>query len=483
MRFDFARARFVDTETGRDQLAVVGADSVLTWDELADASDQWMREALERGATRDVPLVIVGHKQAAFIIAITGCLRLGIPFVPVDIIYPTERIQRICEISRSLLLFRADDSGFTKLIEVNQPLAEKQLAYIIFTSGSTGEPKGVQIGMEGVIELAEWMQTSFALGDKPVFMNQAPFSFDLSVYEIVGFLHLGGTCLLNSREIVTDVEAFYARLRKYAVTVWVSTPSFAYQQLLTANFSHTKLPSLKTFLFCGEVLPGTLAKRIRQRFPDSAIINTYGPTEATVATTWMFIDDDVLRRHDPLPVGLEKPGTSVFCDPDSGELCILGNNVMRGYLNRPDLNATKLFHQEGKRGFRTGDTGHIDGHSLVFCDGRMDDQIKLNGYRIELAEVDAAMRKLPGVLNASTIAIRRADGTAIRLVAFIVMTTGTNAVLAGDESALKDALTQHLPKYMIPSEIIARESLPMSPNEKVDRKRLADIYTTLARQV
>ena len=476
MKFDFMQACFVDQTVDRERDAIVGSDLVLTWAQLEEESDIWIRKAREHGAQRDVPLVILGHKQASFIVAITGCLRLGIPFVPIDTIYPSERIQRICDISKSTLLFRADQSRFEKLNEIVTPLAEKQLAYMMFTSGSTGEPKGVQIGVESVVELGSWMRDSFGLGDHPVFMNQAPFSFDLSVYEIVGTLYLGGTCVLNSREVISDTEKFYVRIRDHRATVWVSTPSFAYQQLLSRDFNQKSLPFITTFLFCGEVLSTGLVKHIRQRFPNSNIINTYGPTEATVATTSIFIDDVILNEYDPLPVGYQKSGTKIYCDSHTGELCIVGNNVMRGYINREDLNATKMFSQDGKRGFRTGDSGFVDENGLIFCSGRLDDQIKLHGYRIELSEIDAALRELPGVLTGATIALRKSDGTVVRLISYIVPSAENTKYNDLDLERWKEKLSNVIPNYMIPSEMIVCEALPMSTNDKVDRKALTEIY-------
>ena len=175
---------------------------------------------------------------------------------------------------------------------------------------------------------------------------------------------------------------------------------------------------MRTFLFCGEPLPAALAKKLRQRFPDAAILNTYGPTEATVATTWIEITDVVLAQHDPLPVGHAKPDCELLVT--DGEICIVGDHVMRGYLNRADLNEQKLFvHADGRRGFRTGDLGQMEEGGLLFCRGRMDDQIKLNGYRIELAEIDEALHGLPGAEGGACAVLRRPDGTAVRLIGFV----------------------------------------------------------------
>lgn len=480
MRFDLKTFQFVDSARAPDALAVVGADRSLTWAQLRDEATAWADEARAHGAAPDVPVAIYGHKEASFFVAMVGALLVGAPFVPVDTIYPPERLRRIVEIVRAAAVYDAAARGFEP--GEGAELAERGLAYVMFTSGSTGDPKGVQIGRESVGLLGDWMLGSFDLGEAPVFMNQAPFSFDLSMYEVFATLAAGGTCVLNSREQIGAAATWMSRLAQQGVTVWVSTPSFAHQQLANRDFSPATLPTLRTFLFCGEPLPAALAKKLRQRFPDAVILNTYGPTEATVATTWIAITDAVLAAHDPLPVGHAKPDSELRIE--DGEICIIGDHVMRGYLNRQDLNEVKLFvAEDGRRGFRTGDLGQLDADGLLFCRGRMDDQIKLNGYRIELAEIDEALHGLPGVEGGACAVLRRPDGTAVRLIGFVAGVAAEQAeasLLAQDAlTGWKDKLVQRLPPYMVPSELVACASLPMSNNHKIDRKKLIDIYAAI----
>ncbi|WP_241074357.1 D-alanine--poly(phosphoribitol) ligase [Achromobacter insuavis] len=480
MRFDLKTFQFVDSARAPDALAVVGADRSLTWAQLRDEATAWADEARAHGAAPDVPVAIYGHKEASFFVAMVGALLVGAPFVPVDTIYPPERLRRIVEIVHAAAVYDAAARGFEP--GEGAALAERGLAYVMFTSGSTGDPKGVQIGRESVGLLGDWMLGSFDLGEAPVFMNQAPFSFDLSMYEVFATLAAGGTCVLNSREQIGAAATWMSRLAQQGVTVWVSTPSFAHQQLANRDFSPATLPTLRTFLFCGEPLPAALAKKLRQRFPDAVILNTYGPTEATVATTWIAITDAVLAAHDPLPVGHAKPDCELRIE--DGEICIIGDHVMRGYLNRQDLNEVKLFvAEDGRRGFRTGDLGQLDADGLLFCRGRMDDQIKLNGYRIELAEIDEALHGLPGVEGGACAVLRRPDGTAVRLIGFVAGVAAEQAeasLLAQDAlTGWKDKLGQRLPPYMVPSELVACASLPMSNNHKIDRKKLIDIYAAI----
>ena len=463
MRLDLHTGTFVDTGLRPNHDAVIGADRTLTWQALAQEAAAWCVQARAAGFAADVPVIIRGHKEAAFFVAIAGALMLGAPFVPLDTIYPDERMGRIAHTLGAHAYYDARTAAFETLPHASspQPLQEKGLAYVLFTSGATGEPKGVQIGRESVHTLVDWMAYDFALGSAPVFLNQAPFSFDLSMYEVMATLALGGTVVLASREAITQGDAFLKTLAAHGVTTWVSTPSFAQQQLLQPDFSEQGLPTLDTFLFCGEVLPVSLARHLRQRFPKARIINTYGPTEATVATTWIVVD------------GYPKRGSEVFVQ--DGELCIAGPHVMRGYLNREDLNATRMFSHNGTRGFRTGDLGAVDELGRLFCHGRIDDQVKVGGYRIELMEIDAALGKLPGVQNAAAVPLRRPDGSVARIVGFVQPASGDaqSSFLPQDWKA---SLGEALPPYMIPSELIPRQTLPVSVNFKIDRAKLAQDY-------
>ena len=480
MYFDLTTFSFESSARAPDSLAVVGADRELTWAALAEEAHRWADRARVAGLAPDSPVVIRGHKETAFFVAMVGSLMVGAPFVPVDTIYPQARMDRIVDIVRPAVVYDAVNDTFATPAATGSSEVQKGLAYVLFTSGSTGDPKGVQIGRESVALLGHWMTSSFALGDAPVFMNQAPFSFDLSMYEVFGTLSSGGTCVLNAREAI-GTAPWLPRMAERQISVWVSTPSFAHQQLVNRQFSASGLPSLKVFLFCGEPLPRPLALKLRERFPDAVLINTYGTTEATVATTWVVIDAAMLAGDRPLPIGRAKPDSEVFVD--EGEICIVGDHVMRGYLNRPDLNATRMFvHGNGQRGFRTGDLGEQAEDGLLYCRGRMDDQIKLNGYRIELSEVDAALGALSGVSAAACAVLRRPDGTPVRLIGFVESAVST----AEPTMTLPDALTDwranlalRLPSYMVPAELVNCPALPVSGNHKVDRPALLAWYSGL----
>ena len=480
MRFDFDQRCFIDTDNGQTLPAGTDARQTLSWQALHDEVDAWIDQARRAGVQAGVPLVIVGHKEAGFLVAMLGCLMLGVPFVPVDAINPVERQRRIVDIVRAAVIHDAASGSFAAGCADPAPLAEPDIAYIMFTSGSTGDPKGVQIGTDSLALFAGWIRDCLTLGPAPAFMDQMLFSFDFSLFNVAGALVTGGSCVLCAREIIADHAAFIDYLARSKVSVWASTPSFIRQQLLAPGFNQAGLPDLRVFVFGAESLTPALAETLWQRFPGIRIINSYGPTEATCSTTWVEIDDALRRAApNPFPIGRAKPYAEVFLQ--DGEICVAGDHVMRGYINRPDLNQTLLFRHNGKRAYHTGDLGQIDEHGLVTFRGRIDDQIKLHGYRIELAEVDAALTRLPGVRAGATIALKRPDGSALRMVGFIE----TEAPLPVDDGLhplpdgmhdWKTVLGERLPTYMIPSELIACAGFPTTPTDKVDRKKLEQRY-------
>jgi D-alanine--poly(phosphoribitol) ligase subunit 1 len=339
--------------------------------------------------------------------------------------------------------------------------------YIIFTSGSTGEPKGVQITNSAVLTFLDWMTHDFGFAPNEVFLNIAVFSFDLSVFELMTFGALGATLLLNGRQTLDSADKLLNRIERYGASIWVSTPSFS---MLYARDSHAQIrENITGFLFCGEVLPYGLAKELKGHYPSTRVLNTYGPTEATVATTLIEIDDTILSKYEVLPVGYPKRDSEIAIE--ESEIVIYGDNVSVGYLNREDLNRVKFGVRNGRRFFRTGDLGYVE-DGLLFCRGRNDDQIKLRGYRIELNEITSKLEALDYVHMAATIALKRNEEVK-KIVSLVVL----KIERAGDvKSEIQEALMRQLPEYMIPSDIKMVESFPLNQNGKIDKSLLPELY-------
>jgi D-alanine--poly(phosphoribitol) ligase subunit 1 len=488
MKFCFVQKDFIDTNVDRYKIAVIGDDFELTWEQFEvrvnNLCDEFIRNSCER---LKFPVIIYGHKSANMIVAIYAMMKLEMVYIPIDLIYPNDRISKIVEVSESQLIINTSTTvlGFENTSELilkdseisfNKKLsvykkAERvsdPLVYIIFTSGSTGEPKGVQISTEAVQSFVRWMTTDFNFGANDVFINSAILSFDLSVFEVMTFGGLGGTILLNGKDIVSDPNLLIDRVQKYLGTVWVSTPSYA---LVYSRIGvEPKLESVKTFLFCGEVLPHGLAKKLVENFKQAKVINTYGPTEATVATTLVEIDDNILSKYDPLPVGKTKRESKLLIEND--EIVIVGSNVSVGYFKDPILNKEKFKLIDEQRAFKTGDKGYLE-DEMLFFNGRDDDLVKLHGYRIELNEITAEINNLNYILHGETVALKR-KGIVKKIVSLVQISSNFSASISVEK--IKEDLAEKLPHYMIPSDIKFVGKIPLKQNGKADKKILNQIY-------
>jgi D-alanine--poly(phosphoribitol) ligase subunit 1 len=245
------------------------------------------------------------------------------------------------------------------------------------------------------------------------------------------------------------------------------------------------LPTLRRFLFCGETLPRETVVQLLARFPGVEIWNTYGPTEATVATTSIRIDSAILERFPSLPIGRPMPAAQVFVadeagarvpEGERGEIVIMGPNVSPGYLSAAPASRNSFFIKDEARGYRTGDWGR-ESEGLLFCEGRVDGQIKLFGYRIELGDLEANIRALRGIADAAVLPVKKGERID-SLAAFVLAQKEAGTESDFDRaSRLKRELGERVPAYMIPRKFCFLETFPMTANGKVDRKRLAEMLS------
>lgn len=469
-----------------ERIAHVSADAALTYRQLTSQSNQ-LAQYLSATLPHDrAPIAILGHKQSEMLIGFLGCIKAGHPYIPLDASLPAQRIEAIVR-TAGATLFTVDElkaAAQTPLSEnfKIQPPEDDDAWYIIFTSGSTGIPKGVTITRHNLENFIEWIlaEQKFKAADE-VFLNQAPFSFDLSVMDLYSSLATGGTLFSLTKEEVTEPKKLYAALAKSQLTVWVSTPSFARLCLMDSSFNADLLPRVRKFWFCGETLTPEIAASLLERFPQAEIWNTYGPTEATVATTSIQITREVIEKYRPLPVGKAKPGTRVEIHAadgrpspsgERGEIVIAGENVSVGYFNQAELSSKVFFQIDAQRAYHTGDWGHTQ-DGLIFFDGRMDFQIKLNGYRIEIGDIEANLHALANVQDAVvllTLKNERAD----HLTAFVILKNQASQNDFELMRAMKRQLGERLPDYMLPRKFVFLTEFPTTPNGKVDRKKLAE---------
>jgi D-alanine--poly(phosphoribitol) ligase subunit 1 len=466
------------------RIAHVSGERTLTYGDLRAASDALGRYLSERFGEDRSPIAVLGHREPEMLIAFLGAVKSGRPYVPIDTALPQQRIDKIISISRPALLLTAQET--VKLCEwagkaVMQPVRADDSFYIIFTSGSTGEPKGVVITLRCLEHFVGWMLAEQKFAEvNETFLNQAPFSFDLSVMDLYCSLATGGTLFSISRDLLANPKMLYRALAASNLTIWVSTPSFAQLCLAEETFREAMLPHLRRFLFCGEILPSRTAAHLLERFPRTEVWNTYGPTEATVATTSIRIDHTVLQNYPAVPVGRPMPGTEVLIVDQAGEnlppnepgqIVIAGPNVSPGYLARPDLTAKAFSEYGGQRAYRTGDLGRFR-DELLFFEGRMDQQIKLNGYRVEIGDIEVNLRALPSVRDAIALPVMK-DGAAQSVAAFIILSSPPTRSEFETAHNLRTELGQRLPAYMLPRKFVFIQEFPLTPNGKADRAKLA----------
>ncbi len=431
------------------------------------------------------PVAVFGHKEPEMLVGFLGAVRAGHPYVPLDTALPGARVEQIVRAAGARVTLTAE--SVAALSGGPPDAAARWLGpddpyYVIFTSGSTGEPKGVVVTLACLESFVSWMLGEHDLVEGgEIILNQAPFSFDLSVMDLYLSLATGGTLVSVTAEEIANPRRLYRVFEASPLTLWVSTPSFARMCLAEGTFGGRMLPKLRRFLCCGETLAPEVAGALLDRFPMAEVWNTYGPTEATVATTSVRVDRDVLARHRHLPVGYPKPGTRILIvDPDGrevapgerGEIVIAGPNVSAGYLGRPDLTERVFFRLDGERAYRTGDLGRIQ-DGLLHFEGRADDQLKLHGYRVELGDVEANLRALPRVRDAVVLPVLK-DGMPDTLVAFVMLDGRPGPATFEAVQALRSQLAERVPAYMVPRRVELLETFPLTANGKVDRQRLRE---------
>ncbi len=470
-----------------DRLAHISGDRTLTYGELVAKSNALAVHIARTLNSDRSPVAVVGHKEPEMLIAFLGAVKAGHPYIPMDASLPAQRIEQVVEAANVRLKVSPSDVAALDLSGDAPPqrtLQPDDPFYIMFTSGSTGVPKGVVITLGCLTTFLDWMLAEQPFQEQAeTFLNQVPYSFDVSFMDSYTSLLTGGTVFSITRDDIANPKQLYKSLAVSGVTTWVSTPSFAQMCLVERSFAATMLPNVRRFLFCGETLAPQVASQLLDRFPTAEVWNTYGPTEATVATTSVRVDRDLLARYATLPIGYPMPGSrmvimnesgQIVAPGERGQIIIAGPHVSPGYLGRPDLTERAFFMLDGLRAYRTGDEGYYR-DDLLFFGGRIDNQIKLHGYRIELGDVEANLQALPGVRDAVVLAVMKQD-RADSLAAFVILNERPAESDFVVSQGLKSQLGQRVPTYMLPRKFYFLEAFPMTANGKADRRKLAELF-------
>ncbi len=493
-----------------DKIAVVCAESHLTYTQLNQKANQLARYLQDCGVTAETLVGICVERSLDLMVGILGILKAGGAYVPLASDYPKDRLQYMLEDSQTALLLTQShlvarfDTYKSKIIALDTDTSSQanshenlpdiaepnHLAYIIYTSGSTGKPKGVMIPHANVHRLFLSTTELYHFSEKDVWTLFHSYSFDFSVWEIWGALFFGGKLIIVPENTAKNVELFYQLLVAQKVTVLNQTPSafYALQEYddLMDDSKQQKL-SLKWIIFGGEALQ---VSRLRNWFSRYGVdcpklVNMYGITETTVHVTHQHItslDDNglgdplndlslfILDQYlAPVPVGI------------TGELYVGGAGLARGYLNQPQLTAERFienpFPQKelSSRLYRTGDLVRRLSTGALQYIGRQDNQVKIRGYRIELGEIERVLQICSNVKTAAVLLGKEEEGK--HLIAYVVLEKKQGQAMPADQAIaqLKRHAQEHLPLFMIPTHYRLLDVMPLTSNGKLDLKLLQNM--------
>ncbi|HGQ5816822.1 TPA: D-alanine--poly(phosphoribitol) ligase subunit DltA [Streptococcus pneumoniae] len=445
---------FAQTQPSYPVYNVLGQEH--TYGDLKADSDSLAAVIDQLGLPEKSPVVVFGGQEYEMLATFVALTKSGHAYIPIDSHSALERVSAILEVAEPSLIIAI--SAF--------PLE--------------------QVSHDNLLSFTNWMITDkeFATPSRPQMLAQPPYSFDLSVMYWAPTLALGGTLFTLPSVITQDFKQLFAAIFSLPIAIWTSTPSFADMAMLSEYFNSEKMPGITHFYFDGEELTVKTAQKLRERFPNARIINAYGPTEATVALSAVAVTDEMLATLKRLPIGYTKADSPTFIideegnklpNGEQGEIIVSGPAVSKGYMNNPEKTAEAFFEFEGLPAYHTGDVGTMTDEGLLLYGGRMDFQIKFNGYRIELEDVSQNLNKSRFIESAVAVPRYNKDHKVQNLLAYVILKDGVREQFERDidiTKAIKEDLTDIMMSYMMPSKFLYRDSLPLTPNGKIDIKGL-----------
>lgn len=435
-------------------------------------------------------IIVYGHKDIYMKSTFIACSMAGMAYVPIDTEMPKNRVNLIINQVKPCLIIGNFNCDAVKTIsqndieqimnqedykEINEIyLKPEDIYYIIFTSGSTGTPKGVKVTYNNVDSCVKWLK-EITENKRGVILNQAAFSFDLSVADLYLSLITGSEHYVIEKDVQSNFPLLFEKLKDSKSTMAVMTPSFADLLLLDKSFNKELMPDLKLILFCGEKLLATTVEKLYERFPEIKIINSYGPTECTFAVTSI----ELKQNEQEIPIGIPKTGVDIIIldenekelkEGEVGEILIVGDSVADGYItDKKDLQ-DKFITYNHKKAYLTGDLGYMQ-NKILYYKCRKDKQIKYKGYRIELADIERNLYELSYIEKAVVVAKEVQEGKIGRILAFIKLKDNIDK----NSIEIRKELSQKIPEYMCPTIKIV-DNFPLNQNGKCDEKKLLEEY-------
>ena len=491
-----------------DAIAVVYGQQQLTYRQLNQRANQLAHHLQKKGVKPEVLVGICVERSLSMLVSILGILKVGGAYVPLDPTYPPQHLawtlsdsqvsvlltqehllENLPQLKFPVVCLDTDWQLIKKESEKNlaTPVTAKNLAYVIYTSGTTGQPKGVAIAHQSLVNYTEAASAEFAISDRDRILQFASISFDAAAEEIFPCLTKGATLVLRTDKILSSIPVFLQTCHDWQLTVLDLPTAFWHQIVAELPHIDRSLPDTVRLVIIGgeKVLPERLMVWQQQVSPAIRLVNTYGPTEATIVTTTYDLSqlEVTATSGRNIPIGKPVANTKTYIlaphlNPTPvgvpGELYIGGVGLARGYLNRPDLTDTAFIPNPFStipeaRLYKTGDLARyrIDG-TIEFL-GRIDRQVKIRGFRIEPEEIEALLTEHSDVHNAIVIAREDRPGNQ-QLIAYVVLQPKR-------VSAIKDLrrfLDTKLPKYMIPAAFVSLAALPTTPNGKINLSALPD---------
>ena len=488
-------------------------NSSFSYTQFFNASCHFASQLQGIGAQKGEMVGMYLDRSVEMLVGIFGILRLGGAYVPVDTSSPKERTLAIFNDANVRFVVTlpqfadlVESFGFVPLVPelifseastiIFPEIASTDNAYVLFTSGSTGKPKGVMVGHESVVNLIDYIQERYPLQQGDVVLLKSPYTFDGSIWELFGWMRMGGTLLVAEPGAEKDPIRLSEIIEEQAVNFLFFVPTMlgAFLDYCHSKNKSKNLHSLKWVSVGGEVLPVQLVERFYKLMDISRVklINVYGPTETTVYATTYLCDQHIEPAK--IPIGEAVTNDFIYIlneklEPvafgEEGEICIGGAGVANGYLNRPELTAEKFIPNPFTgigRMYRTGDIGRQLENGLFDFIGRRDFQVKLRGQRIEIGEIEYALQQIKELRESVVVFSKDRYGDDC-LVAYLIPnklgidSPKANYWIADEEFShfIEEHLSEFLPKYMIPSEIVLCREFPLNQNGKIDRGALIPI--------